>query len=339
MPDTEMVSLQSINDTRSDAHDGVSLIKFNPLQHAVSTRVPDRDVLTAWTGHIPFGMSIVDMVRPRVLVELGTHWGASYCAFCQAVKELRLATQCYAVDTWQGDAHAAFYTEEVFENLKAHHDQRYSLFSKLIRSTFDDALHLFGDGTIDLLHIDGYHTYEAVRHDFQTWLPKVSGRGIVLFHDIEVRDRDTFGVWRFWDELKQRYPHFEFFHSYGLGVIAIGDCIPDGLLPLFNSPQSDQDLIRQYFRNLGDHLVELHAAATQQANMVELLEAKSEECARIEAARAAAAAELAAVQVHFGRFRYRAVDRAAKFANRVPFLSSIMRSVGLAVIKLIERFN
>ena len=72
----------------------------------------------------------------------------------------------------------------------------------LIRSTFDDAVDRFQDETINLLHIDGYHTYEAVSHDYNTWLPKVAKNGIVLFHDIEVRSGD-FGVYKFWDEVKR----------------------------------------------------------------------------------------------------------------------------------------
>lgn len=262
---------------------------FNPLEYPLCTRTPKRlNVPSAWIGHVPFALGVVAMVRPRVLVELGTHWGVSYCAFCQAVKQLRLDTRCYAVDTWQGDPHADFYGSEVLESLRSHHDAEYALFSELLQSSFDDALPHFQDGTIDILHIDGFHTYDAVKHDFETWLPKLSDRGVVLFHDTEVRDRETFGVWRYWDELKQRYPHFEFYHSYGLGVLAVGETVPAGLQPLIAAPQADADRIRAYFTNLGDHLSELAGVTTQRDNLEglkehlqSLLHAKNDECVQV----------------------------------------------------------
>ncbi len=184
---------------------------------------PRRLVLpNPWAGHIPFASWLVRQLRPRVFVELGTHTGNSYCAFCQSIDETPgKPTRAYAVDTWQGDSHAGLYDDGVYEQLKSYHDPLYSGFSTLLRKTFDQALADFESASIDLLHIDGLHTYEAVRHDFETWLPKLSERAVVLFHDTCVY-RDDFGVYKLWSELKERFPGFNFTHSNGLGVLLVG---------------------------------------------------------------------------------------------------------------------
>ena len=176
---------------------------------------------SAWYGHLPFASWLVKTKNPKIFVELGTHWGHSYFSFCQAVKEGHLQTRCYAVDTWKGDDHTNGYGEDVFKHVNTHNQLHYSEFSSLLRMKFDDALGGFKDGSIDLLHIDGFHTYEAVRHDFETWLPKLSPEAIVLFHDTQVRKED-FGVYKFWEELRQLFPdNIEFLHGFGLGVIQV----------------------------------------------------------------------------------------------------------------------
>ena len=106
---------------------------MNPLDHPICLASPKRlTSVRSWHEHIPFAMFLVDLLRPSVLVELGTHAGDSYCAFCQAVKELNLNTRCYAIDTWKGDAHSGFYDARVLEDLRAHHDPLYGSFSSLI---------------------------------------------------------------------------------------------------------------------------------------------------------------------------------------------------------------
>ena len=184
--------------------------------------VPDRlGTASAWWGHVPFAHWLVAAARPRVVVELGTHSGVSYAAFCRAVAELGLATRCVAVDSWRGDAQAGHYDAEVYAELRAWHDARHSEFSRLLRADFDSARAMFGRGTIDLLHIDGLHDYGSVRHDFDTWLPALSERGVVLLHDTEMRE-PGFEVWRLWAELRRDYPGFSFRHGHGLGVLSVG---------------------------------------------------------------------------------------------------------------------
>ena len=226
---------------------------FNPLNHPISLIYPSRIAISSCIGHVPFDMYLIDVLRPKAIAELGTHYGVSYCAFCQAVKELGLETRCYAIDSWQGDAQSGFYGPEVLTDLEEHHNPIYGGFSRLIKGTFDEALGYFADHTFDLLHIDGFHTYEAVKQDFEGWLPKLTDRGVVLIHDINVRERE-FGVWKFWEELKPRFPHFEFVHSHGLGVLAVGKGYPDELNELFQCSAEEATKIRSFFACLGARL-------------------------------------------------------------------------------------
>lgn len=215
--------------------------------------VPERLVSPpSWMGHTPFAFWIVEALRPRVLVELGVHSGVSYCAFCQAEQALGGGGRYYGVDHWKGDEHAGEYAEEVYRDLSAWHDPRFADFSSLVRSGFDEAVDGFSDGEIDLLHIDGLHTYEAVRHDFDTWKDKVSGRGVALFHDIAVR-KDDFGVWKFWKEVEGEYPSLGFQHSNGLGVLAIGDDLPAPVRNFFDTAATEEGAaeLRRLFSRLG----------------------------------------------------------------------------------------
>jgi len=195
---------------------------------------PDYLAQSAWLEHIPFAFWLVRILKPRTFVELGTHLGVSYGAFCQAVERLALNSRCFAVDTWLGDEHSGEYSEEVFNAVQSLNETRWRRFSSLLRMTFADARQYFADGEVDLLHIDGFHTYESASGDFQLWSKTLSNRGIVLFHDTNVRERN-FGIWRLWQELKAKYPHFEFIHGYGLGVLGVGQEIPQQLRRLFDA--------------------------------------------------------------------------------------------------------
>ena len=209
--------------------------------------------LSSWIEHAPFAFWLVDALRPRVVVELGTHTGYSYFAFCQAIQRLGLPTQSYAIDTWEGDPQTGYYGPEVFEELAAEHNARFGAFSALVRSRFDDALVHFEDNSIDLLHIDGYHGYETVRHDFESWRPKLAQDAVVLIHDTNVRQAD-FGVQKLWLELREEQAGFEFLHGHGLGVLEIGDGLPATLKALGRA-EAKQPLaaeIREAYACLGE---------------------------------------------------------------------------------------
>jgi hypothetical protein len=227
---------------------------FRLERHPVLLLRPSLSAPYGWVGHIPFAYLLVDLLKPGCLVELGTDAGNSYLAFCQAVQALQLPTACFAVDTWQGDEHARHYGDEVYQRLKAQHDPRYGEFSRLLRCRFEQALENFADGSIDLLHIDGFHSYEAVREDFESWLPKLSEQAVVLLHDTQVEGRE-FGVGRYFGELKQRYPSFEFTHANGLAVLAVGSRKAPAVAAFMEYAGQQGAQLRAFFEALAARLI------------------------------------------------------------------------------------
>ena len=207
---------------------------------------------SAWLGHGPFALWLVEAMRPNRIVELGTHTGFSFFCFCQAMHDLGLAGTVHAIDTWEGDKHAGFYDTEIFASVEAVVQEQFDGVGHLHRTTFDAARDAFPDGSVDILHIDGLHTFDAVKHDFDKWRSSLTNPGVVLFHDTQVR-RDDFGVHRLWDQLTTSHPSFEFLHSNGLGVLGIGDGFPEALQQLFDlGAQPDRAAsVRRQFELMG----------------------------------------------------------------------------------------
>ena len=246
---------------------------FTSLKNLITVALFQADSLhfpSAWVGHLPFAAWIIQQVKPKIFVELGTHTGKSYFAFCQSVKQNSLSTSCYAVDTWEGDEHTEKYSDNIYNQVNNHNRNTYAHFSQLLRMTFDEALSNFADQSIDLLHIDGFHTYEAVKHDFETWLPKLAPGAVVLFHDTQVRERN-FGVWKLWNELKAEYPNnLEFLHSHGLGVLQLNNAeISQKIDCLGWSPLEQQTLI-SYFATLGDYQLMRYDLAERDVKLASL---------------------------------------------------------------------
>ena len=163
---------------------------------------------SAWKGHRGFAQRLIKALQPEVLVELGVHAGDSYFTMVEAMS----GGTAYGVDTWSGDKHAGFYDDGIWNMVQSVNKQYPN--SKLLRMPFDQAVGAVDE--INLLHIDGLHTYEAVKHDFETWEPKVAD--VIMLHDICVPENPDFGVWRLWEEIKNDMC-FEFHHCHGLAVL------------------------------------------------------------------------------------------------------------------------
>ena len=86
---------------------------------------------------------------------------------------------------------------------------------------------LLAGNTLDLLFIDGDHSYEGVRRDFEMYSSIVRKGGLVAFHDIcEGPTENVGGVPLFWREVKQKGNAVELIENpkqdgYGIGILVI----------------------------------------------------------------------------------------------------------------------
>jgi len=76
---------------------------------------------------------------------------------------------------------------------------------------------------LDFVFIDGNHMYEYVKKDYEMYSPLVRKGGIVAFHDIGLNEEG--GVYKLWNDLKQKYKHIEILHSdkkeKGIGILHV----------------------------------------------------------------------------------------------------------------------
>jgi predicted O-methyltransferase YrrM len=211
---------------------------------------PAHIVTSAWLEHAPFGFWLIDELRPRSVVELGTHAGFSFFVFAEAVRRLGLDTELTALDTWRGDEQSGFYDETVWTSVRDIAEREYAGSTRLLRGYFSESRPLIPEESVDLLHIDGRHGYADAREDYESWVTAVRDGGVILFHDIAER-APGFGVWRLWEELAAEHRSFAFEHGHGLGVLGVGDVRSGGLAALFHADDVTARAVRSTYERLG----------------------------------------------------------------------------------------
>lgn len=235
---------------------------FNIAHYPTILSLPDR--LTGVTDYhpsLPCLALATALVRPSVAVELGVFRGDSLCTIVQSCQELALKTRIYGIDTFKGDANSGFYSEGVLSDLQAYLKDNNHNNVQLIRSTLDDARPRFDNIEIDLLHIDAGHAYEEVKHDFETWAPRLSPRGCVVFHDTHLLTNANCHVWKFWGELRQQYPDrtFEFPWAWGVGLLQMGQEMSPGMNFLLATRGKEMEHVQTFIRHIGHTVVDHYA--------------------------------------------------------------------------------
>ena len=134
---------------------------------------------SSWVGHGSFAMKLVETYNPKVVVDLGVDYG--YSTFCFAYPKIG---EVYGVDWFQGDIHAGHRNTydlviEMYHEIK----EEYGINNvEFIKGDFNDVAKTWNK-KIDILHVDGLHTYEGVKSDITNYLPLINKGGVIGGHD------------------------------------------------------------------------------------------------------------------------------------------------------------
>jgi len=147
--------------------------------------------------------------QPRTVLEVGTEGGGTLLLLTLAaahnatVISVDLPTGLYGgYPRWEG----AYFQRFALPSQRLH----------LVRanshafSTLQRVRALLGDRPLDVLFIDGDHSYGGVKADWEMYAPLVAPDGLIAFHDIVLHPPETgCEVYTLWQELKERFAHSE----------------------------------------------------------------------------------------------------------------------------------
>ena len=121
-------------------------------------------------------------LRSRVIVEIGSYTGSSACCFGAAVMTSG-SGKIICIDTWNNDA----MSEGSRDTWKEFQENtiKYKKFIVPIRGYSIDVIQDVRDVTtyLDVLFIDGDHSYKGVKADWEVYKSFLKKGSVVIFHD------------------------------------------------------------------------------------------------------------------------------------------------------------
>jgi predicted O-methyltransferase YrrM len=168
-------------------------------------------------------LTLVQKMRPETVLEIGTASGGTLFLFSRVAAP---NASMVSIDL-PGGIHGGGYPWWKTILYKSFASGKQEIILKRVDShseaTLKDVKEILGGKMVDFLFIDGDHTYDGVRKDFENYAPLVRKGGLIALHDI-VSDLDKLGckVYQYWDQIKPMYRHTEIMAKDGLVKFGIG---------------------------------------------------------------------------------------------------------------------
>lgn len=139
----------------------------------------EKAMLNIWDMFVIF-LEVRRNITSGTYLEIGSHLGGSLvCAWetCSRGHPRAVDVRFISIDPFVAGRKYAEAREKAFRANTAHiNNEHYAEYSHLVA-------HMIDDDSIDVLFVDGDHTYPAVKRDFLLYWPKVRSGGVLLAHD------------------------------------------------------------------------------------------------------------------------------------------------------------
>lgn len=200
--------------------------KINDLLNELSGSVYTRPI-SVHPGVGEMLYSLARNLRPTTVVEIGCFIGYSSICFAQAMEDNHQKDGIvYGIDLFQPHSKHPLFLKEDIDNplqLAENNVKRAGLEHRIaFLKGSSSALakdFLTNVDTIDILFIDGDHSYKGVIDDYNLYHPKVRKNGLIIFHDIYPKKCGWWGPRILIDILKwKRYEILEVDTPDGFGL-------------------------------------------------------------------------------------------------------------------------
>ena len=164
-------------------------------------------------------------LQPKILVEIGSRNGASFYMLAHACPKDSLIISIDMPNGPWGKPNSVDKLNKVFDKLysEGYKNARVIWGNSRDINTKSKLMTLIDHKFIDVLFIDGDHSYKGVKSDWEIYSPLVTN--IIGFHDISKHKKKIkLEVWKLWQEIKKKnYKTEEFINDskigFGIGLI------------------------------------------------------------------------------------------------------------------------
>lgn len=175
-------------------------------------------------GWIHYGL--IRLIKPKRILCIGSRYGFIPAIMAQACKDNNFGHVDF-VDAGYGEGHknswtgVGFWKTQKGRNIFATYGLKEWIKTFIMTTKAYEKTHKLQ--RYQYIYVDGDHSYNGVKTDYNLFWPKLDKGGFIAFHDISITEpqpEGIYGVRKLWEQLKKAHSSIAFEYKIsGLGIV------------------------------------------------------------------------------------------------------------------------